>query len=46
MDLDYVAEYDKLKTKVLKYIVYKKRTKIIVRFVFITFVRNDTNDTT
>lgn len=25
--LDYVAEYDKLKTKVLKYIMYKKRTE-------------------
>ena len=26
-DIDYVAEYDKLKTKVLKYIMYKKRTE-------------------
>ena len=26
-NLDYVAEYDKLKTKVLKYIIYKKRTE-------------------
>ena len=25
--LDYIAEYDKLKTKVLKYIMYKKRTE-------------------
>ena len=34
MDLDYVAEYDKLKTKVLKYIVYKKRTEKEVRQKF------------
>ena len=26
-NFDYVAEYDKLKTKVLKYIIYKKRTE-------------------
>ena len=26
-NLDYVAEYDRLKTKVLKYIIYKKRTE-------------------
>lgn len=34
MDLDYVAEYDKLKTKVLKYIVYKKRTEKEIRQKF------------
>lgn len=34
MDLDYVAEYDKLKTKVLKYILYKKRTEKEVRQKF------------
>lgn len=32
--LDYVAEYDKLKTKVLKYIVYKKRTENEIRQKF------------
>ncbi len=32
--LDYVAEYDKLKTKVLKYIMYKKRTEKEVRQKF------------
>lgn len=34
MDFDYVAEYDRLKTKVLKYIVYKKRTEKEVRQKF------------
>lgn len=34
MDLDYVAEYDKLKTKVLKYIMYKKRTESEIRQKF------------
>lgn len=33
-DLDYVAEYDKLKSKVLKYILYKKRTEKEVRQKF------------
>ncbi len=32
--LDYVVEYDKLKTKVLKYIVYKKRTEKEVKQKF------------
>ena len=33
-NLDYIEEYDKLKTKVLKYILYKKRTEkeIIQKF--------------
>jgi len=34
LDFDYVAEYDRLKTKVLKYIVYKKRTEKEVRQKF------------
>ena len=34
MDLDLIAEYDKLKTKVLKYIMYKKRTEKEVRQKF------------
>ena len=33
-NIDYVAEYDKLKTKVLKYIIYKKRTEKEVRNKF------------
>ena len=33
-ELDYVAEYDKLKTKVLKYIMYKKRTENEIRQKF------------
>lgn len=32
--LDYVAEYDKLKTKVLKYVLYKKRTEREIRQKF------------
>ena len=35
-NLDYLEEYDKLKTKVLKYILYKKRTEkeIMQKFSF------------
>ena len=33
-NIDYVEEYDKMKTKVLKYIIYKKRTEKEVRQKF------------
>ncbi len=32
--MDYVEEFDKLKTKVLKYIIYKKRSEHEVRNKF------------
>lgn len=44
MDLDYVAEYDKLKTKVLKYIVYKKRTESEIRQKFSSSIEEDILD--
>jgi len=42
--LDYVAEYDKLKTKVLKYIIYKKRTENEVRQKFASTIEEDILD--
>ena len=33
-NIDYLEEYDKLKTKVLKYIIYKKRTENEIRQKF------------
>ena len=44
MDLDYVAEYDKLKTKVLKYIIYKKRTENEVRQKFASSIEEEILD--
>lgn len=44
MDLDYVAEYDKLKTKVLKYIIYKKRTEREVRQKFESTIEGEILD--
>ena len=38
--MDYVEEFDKLKTKVLKYILFKKRTEQEVRQKF----REDTGE--
>ena len=42
--LDYVAEYDKLKTKVLKYIMYKKRTENEIRQKFSLSIEEDILD--
>ncbi len=42
--LDYVAEYDKLKTKVLKYIMYKKRTENEIRQKFSLSIEEDMLD--
>lgn len=42
--LDYVVEYDKLKTKVLKYIIYKKRTEREVRQKFENIIEEDVLD--
>ena len=44
MDLDYLEEYDKLKTKVLKYIVYKKRTESEIRKKFSTTIEEEILD--
>jgi len=45
MDLnDYIFEYDKIKTKILKYIIYKKRTEKEVRQKFEELVQNDMLD--
>ncbi len=33
-NFDYIEEYDKLKTKVLKYVIYKKRTESEIRKKF------------
>ena len=40
-NLDYVEEYDKLKTKVLKYIIYKKRTEKEIRQKFSKTIDED-----
>ena len=40
-NLDYVEEYDKLKTKVLKYIIYKKRTEKDIRQKFSKTIDED-----
>ena len=40
-NLDYVEEYDKLKTKVLKYIIYKKRTENEIRQKFSKTIDED-----
>ena len=40
-NLDYVEEYDKLKTKVLKYIIYKKRTEKEIRQKFSKIIDED-----
>ena len=40
-NLDYVEEYDKLKTKVLKYIIYKKRTEKEIRQNFSKTIDED-----
>ena len=42
--VDYVVEYDKLKTKVLKYIIYKKRTEREVRQKFENVIEEDVLD--
>ena len=42
--LDYVVEYDKLKTKVLKYVLYKKRTEREVRQKFENIIEEDVLD--
>lgn len=39
--LDYVVEYDKLKTKVLKYIMYKKRTENEIRQKFSSTIEEE-----
>lgn len=39
--LDYLEEYDKLKTKVLKYVLYKKRTEREVRQKFELSVKEE-----
>ena len=44
MNLDYVAEYDKLKTKVLKYIIYKKRTENEIRQKFMSSIEEEILD--
>lgn len=44
MDLDYVTEYDKLKTKVLKYIIYKKRTESEIRQKFSVSIEEEILD--
>lgn len=41
MDLDYVAEYDKLKTKVLKYVLYKKRTEREIKQKFASSIEEE-----
>lgn len=41
-NLDYVAEYDKLKTKVLKYIIYKKRTENEIKQKFSSVIDEET----
>lgn len=40
-NLDYVEEYDRLKTKVLKYIIYKKRTEKEIRQKFSKTIDED-----
>ena len=40
-NIDYVEEYDKLKTKVLKYIIYKKRTEKEIRQKFSKTIDED-----
>lgn len=40
-NLDYVEEYDKLKTKVLKYIIYKKRTEKKIKQKFSKTIDED-----
>lgn len=40
-NLDYVAEYDKLKTKVLKYIIYKKRTENEIKQKFSSVIEEE-----
>ena len=40
-NLDYVEEYDKLKTKVLKYIIYKKTTEKEIRQKFSKTIDED-----
>lgn len=44
MDLDYIEEYDKLKTKVLKYIIYKKRTESEIRQKFSSTISEEILD--
>ena len=41
-NIDIIAEYDKLKTKVLKYIIYKKRTENEIRQKFSQTINEDT----
>lgn len=43
-NLDYVAEYDKLKTKVLKYVLYKKRTEREIRQKFESSIEEEILD--
>ena len=43
-NLDYLEEYDKLKTKVLKYIMYKKRTEKEIRQKFYSSIDEEILD--
>ena len=43
-NLDYVVEYDKLKTKVLKYIIYKKRTESEIKQKFASVIDEEILD--
>lgn len=40
-NIDYLEEYDKLKTKVLKYIIYKKRTENEIRQKFSSVINEE-----
>lgn len=42
--LDYLEEYDKLKTKVLKYVLYKKRTEKEIRQKFASQIEEEILD--